>query len=29
MSRFLAPLGFTLAMMWCAVIFLLASGQPH
>jgi hypothetical protein len=29
MSRYLAPLGFTLATMWIAVIFFLASGGVH
>jgi len=26
MSRYVAPLGFTLAAVWVAVIFVLASG---
>ena len=29
MSRFVAPLGFTLAVMWVAVVFVLVSGVPH
>lgn len=29
MSRYVAPLGFTLAAMWVAVIFFLASGGSH
>jgi hypothetical protein len=29
MSRFAAPVGFTLAAIWVAVIFLLVSGTTH
>jgi hypothetical protein len=29
MSRYLAPLGFTLATVWVAVVFYLASGAPR
>ncbi|NJC11301.1 hypothetical protein F4558_001127 [Micromonospora profundi] len=29
MSRYVAPLGFTLAAVWVAVIFVLAGGGGH
>ena len=29
MSRYLAPVGFTLATMWVALIYFLASGGAH
>jgi hypothetical protein len=29
MSRYLAPLGFTLAAMWVAVVFVLLSAGAH
>jgi hypothetical protein len=29
MSRFAVPLGFTLAAIWVAVIFVLVSGPTH
>jgi hypothetical protein len=29
MNRYVAPVGFTLAVMWVAVIFVLASGATH
>ncbi len=29
MSRFAAPLGFTLAAIWVAVIFVLVSNASH
>jgi len=29
MSRFTVPLGFTLAAIWVAVIFVLVSGTTH
>ncbi len=29
MSRYVAPLGFTLAAVWVAVVFFLASGGTH
>jgi hypothetical protein len=29
MSRFAAPVGFTLAAIWVAVIFILVSGTNH
>jgi hypothetical protein len=29
MSRYLAPLGFTLAAVWVAAIFVLVSASTH
>jgi hypothetical protein len=29
MSRYVAPLGFTLAAVWVAVVFMLVSGGAH
>ncbi|SCG15387.1 hypothetical protein GA0070610_1618 [Micromonospora echinofusca] len=29
MSRYVAPLGFTLAAVWVAVVFVLAGGAAH
>ena len=29
MSRYVAPVGFTLAVMWVAVVFVLVSGATH
>jgi hypothetical protein len=29
MSRYVAPLGFALAVMWVAVVFVLVSGPTH
>jgi hypothetical protein len=29
MSRYAVPLGFTLAALWVAVIFVLVSGPTH
>ena len=29
MSRYVAPLGFALAVMWVAVVFVLASSATH
>jgi len=29
MSRYAVPLGFTLAAIWVAVIFMLVSGPSH
>lgn len=29
MSRYVAPLGFTLAAMWVATLFFLVSGAVH
>jgi hypothetical protein len=29
MSRYVAPVGFTLAVMWVAVVFVLVSGASH
>lgn len=29
MSRYLAPLGFTLAAVWVAVVFVLVSAGAH
>jgi len=29
MSRFAVPVGFTLAAIWVAVIFVLVSGTTH
>jgi hypothetical protein len=29
MSRYVAPLGFTLAAVWVAVLFVLASAGVH
>lgn len=29
MSRFVAPLGFTLAAAWVVVVFVLVNATPH
>jgi hypothetical protein len=29
MSRYVAPVGFMLAVMWVAVVFVLVSGASH
>jgi hypothetical protein len=29
MSRYTVPLGFTLAVIWVAVLFVLVSGPSH
>jgi hypothetical protein len=29
MSRYIAPVGFTLALVWVAVVFILVSGTTH
>lgn len=29
MSRYIAPVGFTLAAVWVAIIFVLVSNGPH